>query len=159
MPDLNTTSWNETLAAELRGEFAWSSLIKWDMNLKERVPEFNFSTIAGAEHDHSHTAHHPSAIGGQAPKPDWTWVKGAATLRAADESTIEYNFYGLHHVPNGTYNLYGLPDGMRIDIRNIPRLWPDHADLTRGIILAELEKELKAQEQSLYLSEVKADGQ
>lgn len=157
VPDLNTTSWNETQASELRGEFPWATLVKWDMNLKERIPKFNFSSTDSMELD-NHGHDHPSAVSGEARKPDWIWAKGAATLTAADESTVEYNFYGLHHVPNGTYNLYGLPDGMRMDIRDIPRLWPEHANVTRGIILAELEAELKVQQDNLYLSEVRPDG-
>ena len=89
---------------------------------------------------------------------DWSWVKGSATL-SAGENAIDYAFYGLHFLPNGTMNLYGLPDGMRIDIREIPRLYPGHQNITHQIILAELENELAVQEASLMLSDVQDDGE
>ena len=88
---------------------------------------------------------------------DWSWVKGSATLSSPEQS-IDYSLYGLHFIPNGTINLFGLPDGMRIDIRNIPRLYPDHGNVTHTIILAELEKELRIQENALMLSDVEPDG-
>ena len=131
LPSLNTSSWNETRARELRGEWDWAGSTKWDMNLKERGLDGEWS--------------------------DWTWVKGAATL-TADVKTIDYDFYGLHYTPNGTYNLFAQPDGTRIDIRNIPRLYPEHPNITSRIVLAELEKEYKSQQDALLLSDVKPDG-
>ncbi|KAK4685270.1 transmembrane E3 ubiquitin-protein ligase, partial [Tremellales sp. Uapishka_1] len=132
LPTLNTSLWNETRAVELRGAWDWANMTSFEMNVKERRTE--------AEVD------------------DWTWVKGAATL-GANEHTIDYDLYGLHFVPNGTYNLFALPDGIRIDIRNIPRLYPDHHNITSRIILAELKKEMKKQESALMLSEVKDDDE
>ena len=143
IPNLNVSSsssqstvskWNDTLAEELRGSFDWQAVSKWEMNLKERhVEATNYS--------------------------DWNWIKGSASLFAGDVLSVDYNFYGLHFVPNGTYDLFGLPDGMRIDIRNVPRLCPEHHNQTRGIIMAELEKELRVQEDNLMLSEVRPDGE
>lgn len=110
------------------------------MNLKERSPSQSTNyTSSGVE--------------------DWTWVKGVASISTAEEEdTIEYNLFGLHHVPNGTYGMWGLPDGMRVDIRHIPVMWGGHENVTRDIILGELEKELQVQEDSLYLVDVKPDG-
>lgn len=148
IPNLNHTgTWNETQSKELRGDFPWSSLTKWEMNLKERYPESNASLH---DPDDVHSTH------------DWTWVKGVASLSDGDENSVEYNFYGLHHIPKGTYRMFGLPDGKRVDIRNIPRLWADDerlANLTRAIVAAELERELKAQQNSLYLVDVRQDGE
>lgn len=106
------------------------------MNLRERKTEFNTT--------------------------DWTWVKGAATIHSGDPWTsatlVEYEFYGLHYLPNGTYGLYGMPEGRRVDIRQIPKLWPGAENVTSRIVLAELEKELKTQEDTLLLSEVYDEG-
>ena len=154
VPSLNSSTWNETQATELRGDFPWSSLVKWDMNLKERIPEANASILAASDD----SAPARVSAGGR-EQIDWNWVKGVATLTAADDSAVDYNLFGLHYVPNGTYSMFGLPDGMRIDIRHIPTVWPDHLNTTRAIILAELEKELSVQQESLYLSEVRADGE
>ena len=132
LPNLNTSSWNATHAEELRGDFNWNGMSKWNMNLRERHIEGNFS--------------------------EWNWVKGGVTLSSETES-IDYNFYGLHHVRNGTYNLFGQPDGIRIDVRNIPRLYPEHHNTTSQIILVELEKELKSQQDNLLLSDAKPDGE
>ena len=166
VPNLNSSSWNETQAMELRGDFPWSSLVKWDMNLKERLPEANASALSVSDTVVSHHTLHESHPAGLAvmekntgaDRVDWTWVKGVATLTSVDDSTIDYNLYGLHHVPSGTYSMFGLPDGMRVDIRNIPTLWPDNLNVTREIILAELEKELQVQQNSLYLTEIRPDG-
>lgn len=140
MPDLNasssTTAWNETRARELRGDWPWASVDKWDMNIKERLPE---------------GIHESSSA-------DWYWVRGSASVQAGADQVIEYGLYGLHYVPNGTYELYGLPDGKDIDIRNIPRLFPYHQNITRGIILAELEKELRKQQQVLLQPDARVDG-
>jgi hypothetical protein len=50
---------------------------------------------------------------------------------------------------------------MHLDIRNIPRLFRDehHRNISRGIILAELEKELQVQRENLLLSDVRPDGE
>lgn len=131
LPSLNASTREDNRAREKRGDVDWAGMNKWSMNVREREIEGNFS--------------------------DWTWVKGGATL-ASNHSTIDYSFYGLHHLPNGTINLFALPDGMKIDIRNIPRLYPDHHNETSQIILLELEKELKTQQDNLMLSDVKPDG-
>lgn len=102
------------------------------MNLKEREVEGNFS--------------------------DWSWVRGGASL-STDDNSVDYSFYGLHHLPNGTYNLFGQPDGVKIDIRNIPRMYPDHHNVTRDIILSELEKELRSQNDNLLLTDSTPDGE
>ena len=115
----------------MRGSIDWDGVTKWGMNLRERE------------------------IDGHAS--EWSWVKGAATLTAEDQS-IDYNFYGLHHLPNGTYNLFAQPDGIKVDIRNIPRLYPDHHNVSSRVVLTELEKELKTQEENMLLSDVKPDG-
>ncbi|ORY35895.1 hypothetical protein BCR39DRAFT_512893 [Naematelia encephala] len=130
LPNLNTSSWNETLAEELRGSWDWAGVDKWDLNLREREVEGNMR--------------------------DWTWVKGGATLSSGEEN-IDYNFFGLHHLANGTYELFAKADGVKIDIRNIPRLYPSHHNETAQIILAELEKELSIQEGNLLLSDIKDD--
>ena len=117
------------------------------MNLKERYPESNASLPDGNEQNSKH---------------DWTWVKGVASLSSGEDSLVDYNLYGIHHVSTGIYRLFGMPDGKRVDIRNIPRLWGDEdaaANVTREIILAELEKELKIQQDNLYLLNVKPDGE
>lgn len=130
--DLNTSAFNETRAEEMRGAVNWTGLTTWSMNLRERTIEGNYT--------------------------DWTWIKGGATLGSADDS-IEYSFYGLHHLPNGTYNLFARPDGVRIDFRDIPRLYPEHHNITSQIILVELEKELRGLQDNLMLSELKPDGE
>lgn len=107
---------------------------------------------------------------------EWSWIKGSVTLSVSplsasrsalgdgskddgENTSIDYNLFGLHHVPNGTINLFGLPEGMRIDIRNIPRLYPQHQNITHHIILSELERELQIQESNLLLSDVQPDGE
>ena len=134
VPNLNTTSWNETLAQERVGEWDFSIVDDWSMNLKERAV-----TMANMT--------------------DWAWVKGGATLAAGEDRSIEYSFYGLHYIPNGTYNLFGLPDGMIIDIRNVPTMYPEHQNETGQIIMAELEKELAVQENNLLLSDAPRDSE
>jgi len=61
IPDLNTTSWNATLAEELRGSWEWASTNRFDFNLKERL-------ILDAD------GHQNATYNG------WTWVKGSITL-------------------------------------------------------------------------------
>lgn len=155
VPSLNTTSWNETRAIELRGDFDWANVVNFDINVR-REREVTLASNASDEF-----ARH---IGFE--KDTWAWVKGSASISARTpakdelpiDSAVDYDFFGLHYLPNGTYELYGLPDGMRVDIRNIPRLFPQHHNVTSHIVLAELEKELQHQEDSLLLTDVQPDG-
>jgi hypothetical protein len=128
----------------------------WEMNLKERLPEgLNLTGTA---------ARHSGGAGGVTRGSEYHWVRGSATLRTSKANgsrTIDYNFYGLHYRPNGTYELYGVPDGMHLDIRNIPRLYRGERERkeSREIVLAELEKELQVQKDMLLLSDVRPDGE
>ncbi|KAL7422798.1 hypothetical protein Q5752_002094 [Cryptotrichosporon argae] len=150
--DRLTAAHNATHASDLRGDFDWSALATWDMNLKERAVAEGFDLSDPAF----------------APVDDfagWHWVKGGATLSSLaharigiDADSVDYDFYGLHYIPNGTYGLVARPQGVRIDIREIPRLWPDHHNVTSRIVLGELEKERKVQEDSLLLSDVTPDA-
>lgn len=178
LPNLNGSSWNETLAEELRGSWDWANVARVDFNLKER-------TINGFD-GHANSTFH-----------GWTWVRGALTLyqpedtgakkqekadqippqqegegEGADqddeeESTvdggtnIEYDVYGLHHVRNGSYRLFGMPDGKRVDIRRIPTLFEDveDHDLAREVVLLELEKDVRSQRENLLLADARADSE
>jgi hypothetical protein len=149
IPNLNTSSWNDTMAQERIGEWDWSSTTTFNMHLRER--------------------HITSKVGDDTPNEnftDWTWVKGSITLTTSfgpsedDAKDIEYEFYGVHHVPNGTYDLYGLPDGKRIDIRNIPLLvTAEGYEPVRDIIMLELEKDLSTQKDTLLLMNAKEDSE
>lgn len=139
VPTLNQSWWNETHAAALRGEFDWRGVRQWDMNLNERPVEAAKNTTASDVPD----------------AEDWNWIKGTVTLTS--DASIEYDVFGLHHVPNGTYELYGQAQHTRIDIRNIPRLFPAHHNTTAHIIMAELQKELRFRENQLVTVEAKSD--
>ncbi|WWD20527.1 hypothetical protein CI109_105003 [Kwoniella shandongensis] len=165
LPTLNlnkTGEWNETLAKELRGSWDWESTNKWDMNLKERnISIVSFDNDSDSDTNGDKTRETGIEIEGY---PDWTWVKGSATLYSTNDEQIAYDFYGLHHIPNGTYNLYALPEGMRVDIRRLPGMWGETlgiggevGNVTRGIVLRELEKEVKSQEDLLILNDVQSD--
>jgi hypothetical protein len=193
-PTLNTTGdWNATRAHEMRGEFDWMGVDKWDMNLRERALDMggqHGEGASGASGSSSGSARHPSGktTGGDARYDEWLWVRGSATLYAhsasgalASQATLDptlglglgnntdtapgsadsvnYDFYGLHHIPNGTYGLYAQPEGVALDIRNIPRLFPGHENVTRGIVMRELRRDLEVQEASLMLADVKPDGE
>ncbi|KAK8850346.1 hypothetical protein IAR55_004264 [Kwoniella newhampshirensis] len=158
--DLNRTGeWNATLAGEMRGSWDWEGTDKWDMNLKERNVSLVPSETDSSSDYRNETGKDKYEVDEYA---DWTWIKGSATLYAGSE-TIAYDFYGLHHRPNGTYNLYALPEGMRVDIRKLPGLWGDSlgqgdvGNVTREIVLRELEKEVKTQEELLILNDVRND--
>ena len=175
LPNLNTTSWNETLAEELRGSWDWASVARVDFNLKER-------TINGFDGHPNSTFH------------GWTWVRGALTLYQPEEmdagipnqeppgskqegdqvegteiaegkeevdggTNIEYDVYGLHHVRNGSYRLFGMPDGKRVDIRRIPTLFEGIEDhhLAQEVVLLELEKDVRSQKENLLLSDARTD--
>jgi hypothetical protein len=73
---------------------------------------------------------------------------------------VKYGFYGVHDIESGKIGLYGLPEGLNIDIRELPRLWKEEEDKTvvREIVKAELEKELRKQKESLLLSDVPTEG-
>lgn len=159
IPNLNTSSWNGTLAEELRGSWNWATTTKVDFNLKER----SILDIKG---------HENTTFDG------WTWVKGGITLydegqpalfaldgedfevEEGSKQDIEYEVYGLHHVRNGTYRLFGMPEGMRVDIRRIPTLFDnkEEHDLAAEVILLELEKELIHQQENLLLMDAKTDS-
>ncbi|OXG23479.1 ligase [Cryptococcus neoformans Tu401-1] len=167
LPINQTEGWNETRAEEMRGEWDWARTVRWDMNLKER----NVSSSIDRPDDLSHPTQKDDN-----EYPEWTWVKGALTLTSrpvplspssststASDQTIIYDFYGLHHIPNGTYNLFALPEGMRPDIRRLPGLWGEKrwgeeaGNETRGIVLRELEKEVKVQEGLFVLGDMRPD--
>jgi hypothetical protein len=197
LPSVNTTdgSWNETRAAELRGQFPWGHVQWCDVNVRERWvtgvdvgKKKDKGKGKGAEKDKDKdgdkdkgdendkdkdAAANVDGIGFIDLHPEdppllptaWAWVRGSTTLTAhlpgypADEGNeaITYDFYGLHFLANGTYELYALPEGTFLDIRNIPRLFPNHHNITSHIVLAELEKELRAYEGNLLLTDVKPD--
>lgn len=151
LPSLNTSSFNSTLATESRGRFNWSDAVKWDLHVsKERRVTFRGGNGTVVE-DGGHAGHRHDP---RAPD-DWVWVKGTSTIETSTGSAVNYGFFGLHFVPNGTYTLYAMPEGLHIDVRNIPPLLPAHHNITSSIVLAELEKELKAQEDSFVLTDVK----
>ena len=160
IPNLNTSSWNETLAEELKGSWDWASTNRFDFNLKERF----ILDINGNQN---------------ATYDGWTWVRGGITLfsdtpsgstttiddqgeevEEGSKHEIEYEVYGLHHIRNGTYRLFGMPEGKKADIRRIPTLYnnPEEHDLATGVILLEMEKELKHQQENLLLMDAKEDS-
>jgi hypothetical protein len=158
IPNLNTTGWNETLSEELKGSWNWATTSKIDFNLKER----SILDVQG---------HENSTFNG------WTWVKGGITLydeglptvsiaegeavaeEEGSKTNIEYEVYGLHHVRNGTYRLFGMPEGMRLDIRRIPTLFDNQEEhgLASQVILLEMEKELLHQQENLLLMDARVD--
>lgn len=160
-PINETEGWNETRAEEMRGEWDWARTVRWDMNLKER----NVSSSIDLSDDPPYSADENGYS-------EWAWVKGALTLTSRPVSvsstsldeTITYNFYGLHHIPNGTYNLFALPEGMRLDIRRLPGLWGEArwggevGNETREIVLRELDKEVKVQQELFVLGDMRPDG-
>ncbi|KAE8537615.1 hypothetical protein D1P53_006324 [Cryptococcus gattii VGV] len=159
-PINETEGWNETRAEEMRGEWDWARTVRWDMNLKER----NVSSSIDLSDDPPYSADENGYS-------EWAWVKGALTLTSRPASvsstfldeTITYNFYGLHHIPNGTYNLFALPEGMRPDIRRLPGLWGEArwggevGNETREIVLRELDKEVKVQQELFVLGDMRPD--
>ncbi|WVQ85781.1 hypothetical protein IAT38_007948 [Cryptococcus sp. DSM 104549] len=167
-PSLNSTAgWNETRAEEMRGEWDWAGTYRWDMNIKERnvsaaldgVPGLSNATAGLGDVDELYE--------------NWTWIKGSLTLTSrpsaptegssTDDKTMVYDFLGVHYLPNGTYNMYALPEGMRMDIRKLPGLWGaklgsgEVVEATRGIIMRELEKEVRVQEEMFVLGDVRPD--
>jgi hypothetical protein len=156
IPNLNTTTWNETLAEELKGSWDWASTNRFDFNLKER-----FILDSDGHQNATYTG--------------WTWVKGGITLFAdsspplsivdgeeveGDRREIEYEVYGLHHIRNGTYRMFGMPEGKRVDLRRIPKLFEneDEHDLATSVVLLEMEKELKHQQENLLLMDAREDS-
>jgi hypothetical protein len=142
--------YNETLAKEMRGDFDWLAVDKWDMNLREKLlkePEHKNGAEKYGEGEDWY-----EAMLSQVVWRDWAWVKGSATVYAHsdpatvspvqmadapgndnndtititdEEDSVNYEFIGLHYIPTGSYALFGMPDGRSIDIRNIPRLFTD----------------------------------
>lgn len=156
IPNLNTSSWNATLAEELKGSWNWASTHRFDFNLKER-----FILDANGNLNATYNG--------------WTWVKGGITLfsdspplfsevgvedEEGDKQEIEYEVYGLHHIRNGTYRMFGMPEGKKVDIRRIPTLFgnPDEHNLATNVILLEMEKELRHQQENLLLMDAKEDS-
>jgi hypothetical protein len=166
---VNTTrGYSETLAKELRGEIDWSRLTKWEMNVKER-------NVTGASHSllmnpTEAQSENPTIATTSERSPDlddWAWVRGTASLSSDGREnetyqTVDYNFYGLHFIPDGTYHLLGVPEGKRVDIRQIPALFandPERQNMSRSLILGELEKEFKIQNDELLLTDVRPEGE
>lgn len=155
VPNLNTSSWNETLAEGLKGSWDWATTNRVDFNLKERLildPNGNQNTTYNG----------------------WTWVRGGITLFSdtpplfsvegeepeGEKQEIEYEVYGLHHVRNGTYRMFGMPEGKKVDIRRIPTLFENEVehDLATGVVMLEMEKELRHQQENLLLMDAKEDS-
>jgi hypothetical protein len=143
IPNLNTSSWNETLAEELKGSWDWASTNRFDFNLKERF------ILDSDGHQNTTFADSPPPI----QIVDGEEVEG-------DQREIEYEVLGLHHIRNGTYRMFGMPEGKRVDIRRIPILFEneDEHDLATRVVLLEMEKELKHQQENLLLMDAKEDS-
>lgn len=172
IPNLNTSGWNDTLAEQLRGSWDWASTSKVDFNLKEK----SISDLDG----HANATFHGwtwvrGGITLYQPKADATPVEhgdapGSEATEAGEEKedeekttagqSIEFEVYGLHHVRNGTYRLFGMPDGKRVDIRRIPTMFEgtEEHDLAQEVILLELEKDVRKQQDNLLLADARPDG-
>ncbi|WRT70497.1 uncharacterized protein IL334_007495 [Kwoniella shivajii] len=182
IPDFNLTGqWNETLSDELRGKWEWNNTVKWDMNLKER----NISTLSStySKSGDEDSLKDPEDVEKQMETErdrfkDWSWIKGSLTLTSTPspssnsgsqsrsnssenptEQSMNYDFLGIHYKPNGTYNIIGLPEGMRIDIRKLPFLWKDESNInqTKEIVLRELENEVKKLDGNLMVGDLRDD--
>ncbi|WVQ75411.1 hypothetical protein IAR50_005032 [Cryptococcus sp. DSM 104548] len=91
----------------------WQDTARLDMSFVETAPlGFNL-TKASASED-------PFYLWGAG---DWNFLEGSLTLTSATpaflplwniEDLVRYDFYGMHHIPNGTINLYALPRGKHI---------------------------------------------
>jgi hypothetical protein len=134
LPNINNTLYNSTLATISAGTIPWSSLSKAGFNMKERPSEGN---VTG-----------------------YNWVKGSLTLSTEEKDEVDYQFFGIHQIASGKIGFWGLPDGMRIDIRNMVSAWSDEEDkvIVREIIKGELEKELRKQRDNLMMSDVTPDS-
>lgn len=132
--------WNSTLSKELRGTFDWTGVSAWDIKVHER------RTAVDLKRDEEELSRR---------EVEWAWVKGKITLRG--NASTDYDMFGLHHIPNGTYEAFALPEGVRIDVRHIPRLYPHHHNTTASIVLAELRRELKREEEAFLLTDVNPD--
>lgn len=141
LPEVNkTASWNSTLATGLRGEYDWAGVTNLDFKLTERRTTLDLAKDKEELHRRD---------------VDWSWVRGTLTL--SGNETVEYNMYGLHFIPNGTYELYAMPDGLRVDVRHIPTLYPHAHNATVEIVRAELKRELEKAEDSFLLTDVNDD--
>nr|ODN88861.1 hypothetical protein L204_06299 [Cryptococcus depauperatus CBS 7855] len=138
-PVLNSTN------ATLIGQWDWARTYRADFNIKER-PVSEISTLQ----DFS----------------NWSWVKGSVILFSPSisifaQNSLTYDFYGLHHIPTGIYNIYGLPTGMRVDIRRLPSLWHSHSEeiqnQTKEIVLRELQHQVKVQEANFMVADHQPD--
>jgi hypothetical protein len=147
---LNSSSWNETLAEQLRGAWDWALTDRFDMQLKERPVTIDVGLASNVTEIVD-----PAVVPDFGKFSDWTWVRGSLTLHAKDE-TLDYNFHGFHYLPNGTYGLYAVADGRRNDIRNIPQLFGDK-DLDE-LIEAQLAKEVLTLQDSIMSPDIRPDG-
>lgn len=65
------------------------------------------------------------------------------------DKIIVYDFYGFYYIFNGIYNFFVFFEGMWFDIRWLFGLWGENrwggevGNEIRGIVLRELEKEVK----------------
>ena len=170
-------SLNNTLSNELRGTFDWENVDKFEMNLKERDIDYEDPFLAQRR-----TKDQLKNI--KREYKDWTWVKGSATLftstvplplsslssadsleekyeETRDQQEITYNFYGLHHLPNGSYTLIAKPDGYRIDIRDLPPLLKVYGEVVHeqavGIVALELDKEVRREEGLMISGEARSE--
>lgn len=164
LPAVNASGgWNATLAEELRGEFDWNTITSWELRGVVETglePEETGEKKKGKWEDGEREGEADLGELGDlvASTPTWAWVRGGLQV-FTPATSLEYKFYGLHHIPNGTYELFALPESMRIDIRHIPTLYPSHHNETARIIFKELKRELQVQEDSLLLTDVKLEGE
>lgn len=162
LPAVNASGdWNATLAEELRGDFDWNAVTSWDLRVtmeKGIVPESEEEKEEKKEGEEVGDGLEEEDDDLVAHAPTWAWVHGGITMGTPSEA-LEYKFYGLHHIPNGTYELFSLPESVRIDIRQIPTLYPAHHNETAQIVMKELRRELQVQEDSLLLTDVKPEGE
>lgn len=167
LPAVNASGgWNATLAEELRGEFDWNTVTSFDLRVtieKGIAPEGKDKSGGGTRKDGGpERGDEKGSLEGEddlvANAPTWAWVRGGITV-GTPTTSLEYKFYGLHHIPNGTYELFSLHESSRIDIRHIPTLYPNHHNETAHIVLTELKHELQIQEDSLLLTDVRPEGE
>ncbi|WVQ75414.1 hypothetical protein IAR50_005035 [Cryptococcus sp. DSM 104548] len=91
----------------------WQDTVRLDMSFTESSP------LGMNRTDSSPPQWYSYPWGGD----DWLFVEGSLTLTSAspaflglwnNEDVVRYDFYGMHHIPNGTINLYALPRGKHI---------------------------------------------
>ncbi len=85
-PLVNMTSYNETIAADLRGEFGWESMVDWEMNIREKKVVKREENGKEVERD-DQRAKHGGAKGGRGNDSwidDWTWTQVCHVFLAYD---------------------------------------------------------------------------